>query len=117
MSRVKTGIHRRVAHKKVLSQTKGFRMTKNRLYKVAKEALMHAGQYSFNGRKERKQNFRSLWIQRINAGLSNIKDAPSYSKFIGQLNDNKITLDRKVLAYMAAERKSVFEAVVSQLSK
>lgn len=117
MSRVKTGNQRHLHHKKVLNQTKGFRMTRNRLFKVAKEALLHAGQYSFNGRKERKQNFRKLWIQRINAGLSAIDAAPSYSKFIKALSDKKITLDRKVLAYMATNKTEVFKEVVSTATK
>lgn len=91
-------------------------MTKNRLVRVAKEALLHAGQYAFVGRKQRKRQFRSLWIQRIGAGLSTIDGAPSYSRFIKALSDNKIELDRKVLAKLAAEQPSTFKEVVNSVS-
>ncbi|MBU1071257.1 50S ribosomal protein L20, partial [Patescibacteria group bacterium] len=69
MPRTKTGITRRRTHKKILKLAKGYRMTKSRLFKVANEAVLHAGQYSFQGRKKRKGQMRKLWIQRINAGL------------------------------------------------
>ncbi len=70
MTRVKTGPTKRARHNKVLARTSGFRMTKNRLYKVAHEAYMHALQYAFEGRRKKKGDFRSLWIVRINAGLA-----------------------------------------------
>ncbi|KPJ70524.1 hypothetical protein AMJ51_01615 [Microgenomates bacterium DG_75] len=70
MARVKTGTTRRKRHKKVLKRTKGFRMTKGRLYKVSKEADLHAGQYAYAGRKLRKRDMRKLWINRINAALT-----------------------------------------------
>ena len=78
--RVKTGPTRKRKHKKVLKRTKGFRMTKGRLYKVSKEADLHAGEYAFAGRKLRKRDLRRLWITRINAALS--KSDISYNKFI-----------------------------------
>jgi len=112
MPRVKTGTVRRKGHKKVFSLAKGFRMTRNRLYKVASEAVQHAGQYAFNGRKERKQQMRVTWIGRINAALSNIESAPTYSRFIDQLSKKKITLNRKSLAAIAVKLPDVFKDIV-----
>jgi len=111
--RIKTGVTRRRAHKKVLSRTKGFRMTKNRLYKVAKEADLHAGQYAFEGRKNRKRDMRKLWIQRINAGLSQIDGAPNYSRFINNLKLKEVILDRKVLADLVVSDFNTFQQVVT----
>ena len=112
MTRVKTGYTRRKKHKKVLKRTKGFRMTKGRLYKVSKEADLHAGQYAYVGRKRRKRDFRRLWIQRINAALSpfNLK----YSRFIKMLKNKKIELDRKMLSFLALEKPEVFEEIVKK---
>jgi len=108
--RVRTGITRRRRHKKILKQTKGFRMTKSKLYKTAKQASLHAGQYAFHGRKLRKRDMRRLWIQRINAALtdSDLK----YSHFIKNLKDKKIDLDRKVLAELAINQTQVFQAII-----
>ena len=115
--RVKTGTVRRKKHKKVLKRTKGMRMSKGRLYKVSKEADLHAGQYAYVGRKKRKRDFRRLWIQRINAGLSQIQDAPKYSKFINLLKASKIQLNRKVLADMVVSDPETFKTLVSKVSK
>jgi len=115
MSRVKTGPTKRARHNKVLARTKGFRMTKNRLYKVAHEAYMHALEYAFRGRKLRKRDFRSLWITRINAGLRQIDEKYSYSRFIADLNKKGITLNRKSLAELAANDFSTFSAVVNEV--
>jgi large subunit ribosomal protein L20 len=112
MTRVKTGVTRRRAHKKLLGQTKGFRMTKNRLVKVAIEAVLHRGEYAFAGRKQKKRQFRTLWIQRINAALMLGNSGLSYSKFIGALKTSNIVIDRKILARMANEVPAAFEAVV-----
>lgn len=117
MSRVKTGIVRRAGHKKVFKLAKGFRMTRNRLFKVAHEAVLHAGQYSYNGRKERKQQMRVTWISRINAALSNIDGAPKYSRFIKNLSDKKVTLNRKALAALAVNLPDAFKEVVSFTSE
>lgn len=113
MPRTKTGTVRRKGHKKVFSLAKGFRMTRNRLYKVASEATLHAGQYAYNGRKERKQQMRITWISRINAALSNINDAPRYSVFIKKLSDNKIKLNRKSMAALATDLPEAFKNLVS----
>lgn len=110
--RVKTGPSRRQRHKKVLKRTKGFRMTKGRLYKVSKEADLHAGQYAFAGRKRRKRNLRQLWITRINAALAEY-NLP-YSKFINGLKKAKIELDRKILANLAVSHPKVFKAIVEK---
>jgi large subunit ribosomal protein L20 len=113
--RAKTGYTRRRRHKKVLARTKGFRMTKGRLYKVSKEADLHAGQYAYQGRKLRKRDFRRLWIQRINAALSSFD--LKYSHFINLLKKNKIELDRKILAELAVNDPSVFEEIVKSVNK
>lgn len=112
MARVKTGTTRRKRHKKVLKRTKGFRMTKGRLYKVSKEADLHAGQYAYIGRKLRKRDFRRLWIQRINAALKPFD--LKYSQFIKSLKDKKIELNRKILSFLALEKPEVFEEVVKK---
>lgn len=117
MPRVKTGTVRRKGHKKVFSLAKGFRMTRNRLYKVASEAVQHAGQYAYNGRKERKQQMRITWISRINAALSEIADAPKYSRFIKALSDKKVALNRKSLAALAVSFPDAFKDVVSFTTK
>ena len=112
MPRAKTSIVRRKGHKETLKLAKGFRMTRNRLFKVAQEAVLHAGQYAYNGRKERKQQMRITWISRINAALSQSEEAPKYSRFIKALSDNKITLNRKSLAALATSLPQVFNDVV-----
>jgi len=115
--RVKTGTVRRKGHKKVLVQAKGFWMTRHKRFKVANEAVMHAGQYAYNGRKERKQTMRTTWISRINAALSGIVDAPKYGVFIKKLIDKKIKLNRKVLAALAVDLPEAFNNVVSFTGK
>ena len=111
--RVKTGYTRHRRHKKVLRLTRGMRMTKGRLYKVSKEALLHAGQYAYIGRKRRKRDFRRLWIQRINAGLKTYAENIKYSVFIKMLKDAKIELDRKILADLAVKDPEAFKAVAA----
>lgn len=111
--RVKTGFTRRRYHKKVLRRTKGFRMTKGRLYKVSKEAELHAGQYAFIGRKLRKRNMRQLWITRINAALSEF--GISYNHFIAGLKKAKIGLDRKILADLALSDPETFKTIVERV--
>ncbi len=114
--RVKTGYTRRRRHKKVLNRTKGFRMTKGRLYKVSKEADLHAGSYAFHGRKLKKRDFRRLWIQRIKAGLEAIPEAPKYSRFINLLKVNQIELDRKILSDLVVNHPDAFKAVVAKVN-
>jgi len=113
--RVKTGFTRKRSHKKVLQRTKGFRMTKGRLYKVSKEADLHAGQYAFMGRKLKKRDLRRLWIQRINAALTNQEF--SYNHFVHGLKEGQIELDRKILAHLAVDQPEIFEQVVKAVKK
>jgi len=113
MTRVKTGITRRRRHKKVLKRTKGFRMTRGRLYKVSKEADLHAGQYAYAGRKLRKRDMRRLWITRINAALTPYN--LSYSKFINGLKKAKIELNRKILADIALSDSEAFKTIVDKV--
>jgi large subunit ribosomal protein L20 len=112
MTRVKTGFKRKRRHKKVLKRTKGFRMTKGRLYKVSKEADLHAGQYAFIGRKRRKREMRRLWITRVNAALTS--ENLSYSKFINGLKKAKIEINRKMLAHLALTDPETFQAIVEK---
>lgn len=110
--RSKTGKTRKKRHKKVLKRTKGMRMTKGRLYKVSKEADLHAGQYAFMGRKLRKRDLRKLWIQRINAALQAYGHNLKYSRFIHLLKKSKISLNRKILADLAINDQEAFDSVV-----
>ena len=109
--RVKVGTVRRAKHKKVLKAAKGFWMTRSKRYKVAHEAVMHAGQYAFHGRKLRKRDFRKLWIKRINAALTTFDI--KYSRFIKLMSDKNIILNRKVLSQIALNDPSTFEKIVN----
>ena len=112
--RAKTGVVRRRSHKKLLQRTKGFRMTKNRLIKVAIEADLHAGQYAYIGRKLRKRNFRTLWIIRINAAVRQVDPTLNYSRVMAAFKKANIQLDRKVLSELAIKDFSAFEQIVKQ---
>lgn len=114
MARTKTGFARRRSHKRILERTKGFRMTKNRLIKVAIEADLHAGQYAFAGRRLRKRDFRRLWITRLTAALKSIDEKLRYSVFINNLKKANILLDRKVLADIALKDMPTFKAIVEK---
>ncbi len=111
--RVKTGSVRHQKHHQLIKSNRGYRMTKNRLYRVAKEASLHAGQYAFHGRKLRKRNFRTLWIQRIKAALSTTD--LKYSRFIAALSSKKIALNRKILAELAVRHQQVFFQLVNRV--
>ncbi len=111
--RVKTGTVRRAAHKKVLKAAKGFWMTRHKRYKVAHEAVMHAGQYAFVGRHLRRRNMRQLWIARLNASLKPFEIR--YSVFIKMLKDKKIELNRKVLSEIAINDNATFKTIVDFL--
>lgn len=112
MSRVKRGVNARTRHKKVLAEAKGFRGRRSKVYRVAKQAVMKAGQYAYRDRRNRKRVFRALWITRINAACRELD--LTYSQFIAGLNKANIELDRKVLADMAVNDKAGFAAVVAQ---
>jgi large subunit ribosomal protein L20 len=110
--RVKRGSHRRQTRKKTLELAKGYFLTKSKLNRSAQEAVEKALKYAYVGRKQKKRNFRSLWIVRINAACR-IGDI-SYSRFIAGLKKAGIELDRKVLADMAAQDAAGFAALVTQ---
>ena len=111
--RVKGGTVRKRRHNKVLAQTKGYRMTKSKLYKFSHEALMHAGQYSYNDRKKRAGDFRKLWITRINAACKN--NGIQYKDLISGLKKKKSELNRKVLSDIAINNPEVFSFIVKSL--
>ena len=113
--RVKTGTTRKARHKKTLKATKGYRLTKSKLYKVAHEAQLHAGQYAYIGRKLKKRDFKRLWITRINAGLTN--HDLSYSSFINLLKKANIRLNRKTLANLIVQEPKVFAKIVKKAKK
>jgi large subunit ribosomal protein L20 len=111
--RVKTGATRKRRHKKILKLAKGYRMTKSRLFKVAHEAVLHAGEYAFAGRKQRKRQMRKLWIIRINAAVR--KHGLSYSQFMNLLKKANVELDRKTLANLALKQPEQFNQIVEKV--
>ena len=112
MPRVKRGVTAHARHKKVLAQAKGFRGRRNNVFRVAKQAVMKAGQYAYRDRRVKKREFRALWIARINAAAR--EHGMSYSAFINGLKKAAIELDRKVLADMAVFDKPAFAQLASQ---
>jgi large subunit ribosomal protein L20 len=112
MARVKKGLTKRKRHKKILASTKGYRGAKSRLVRTAKEATLHAGEYAFAGRKQRKRNKRSLWISQVNAAVKNY--GITYSQFIKGLKDANIDIDRKILAEIATSDQPAFSQILSK---
>ncbi|MBD3366400.1 50S ribosomal protein L20 [candidate division WWE3 bacterium] len=115
MPRVKGGPRARKRHKKVLKKAKGYRMTRSKLFKRANEAVMRAGEHAFHGRKEKKRDFRKLWIQRITAALDGT--GLNYSRFINLLKKKNITLNRKMLSQLAIIDLEGFSSVVEEVQK
>jgi len=115
MTRVKGGPRAHKKHKKIIKLAEGYRGTRSTLFKRAQEAVFRAGEHSFAGRKQRKRQLRTLWIQRINAALS--KHKLRYSTFIRGLKDAKLDLNRKTLAEMALNDPNSFEKVVEEVKK
>ena len=113
--RIKRGVNAVKKRRKILKQAKGYFGAKSKLYRTAREQVMKSGQYSYIGRKQRKRDFRSLWITRINAAcrLNNI----SYSKFIAGLKKANVALNRKVLADMAVREPEAFANLVEVAKK
>lgn len=113
--RVKTGVTRKRNHKKVLKLAKGYWMSRGKQIKKAKEAVLHAGEYAYAGRKDKKGAFRRLWIIRLNAALKshNIK----YSQFMSQLKKSNIEVDRKILSYLALEKPEIFKMIINEVHK
>ncbi|MBP7258543.1 50S ribosomal protein L20 [Uruburuella suis] len=112
MPRVKRGVTARARHKKVLALAKGYRGRRKNVYRVAKQAVMKAGQYAYRDRRQRKRQFRQLWIVRINAGAR--ENGLSYSKFMNGLKKAAIEIDRKVLADLAVFEKAAFAQLVEK---
>ncbi|MDK4624345.1 50S ribosomal protein L20 [Kingella kingae] len=112
MPRVKRGVTARARHKKVIALAKGYRGRRKNVYRIAKQAVMKAGQYAYRDRRQRKRQFRQLWIARINAGAR--QNGLSYSKFMNGLKRAAIALDRKVLADLAVFDKAAFAQLVEK---
>lgn len=112
MPRVKRGVVARRRRKKVLKQAKGYYGARSRTFKVAKQAVIKAGQYAYRDRRQRKRQFRSLWIIRINAAAR--EHGLSYSRFIAGLKKAAIEIDRRVLADLAMNEKEVFAVLAEQ---
>ena len=112
MPRVTKSVTAKAKHKKVLASTKGHYGARSRLYKTAKQSQIKSLQYAFRDRKNKKRNFRSLWISRISAGSSQI--GVSYSKLINSLTKKNIVINRKILADLAVNDYQTFEKVVKQ---
>lgn len=112
MPRVKRGVTARARHKKVLDQAKGYRGRRGSVYRIAKEAVMKAGQYQYRDRRQRKRDFRALWIARINAAAREL--GMNYSTLMNGLKKAEIEVDRKVLADLAVFDKAAFAQIASQ---
>ena len=112
MPRVKRGVTARARHKKILALAKGFRGRRKNVFRVAKQAVMKAGQYAYRDRRNKKRVFRRLWIARINAAAREC--GITYSQFINGMNKAGIELDRKVLADLAVFDQPAFAALAAQ---
>jgi len=110
MPRVKRGVTARARHKKVLARAKGFRGRRGNVFRIAKEAVMKAGQYAYRDRRTRKREFRQLWIARINAAVR--EHGLTYSAFMNGLHKAAIEVDRKILADLAVMDKPAFARIV-----
>jgi len=114
MVRVKSGILTKKKHRKVLKLAKGYWMTRHKQFKKAKEAVLHAGEYAFAGRKRKKRDFRRLWIIRLNTAVREL--GLKYSQFIKMLKDKKIEIDRKILSQIAVEHPQIFKKICEKVS-
>jgi large subunit ribosomal protein L20 len=112
MPRVKRGVTARARHKKVLDQAKGYRGRRSTVYRIAKEAVMKAGQYAYRDRRQRKRQFRALWIARINAAAREM--GLTYSTLMNGLKKAAVEVDRKVLADLAVMDKAAFAKIADQ---
>ncbi len=112
MARVKRGVQARARHKKILAKAKGYYGRRKNVFRVAKQAVIKAGQYAYRDRRQRKRQFRALWIARINAGAREC--GISYSRLIGGLKKAGIEIDRKVLSDIAIFDKQGFAAVAEK---
>lgn len=112
MARVKRGVVAKARHKKVLDKAKGYYGARRKTFRVAKQAVIKAGQYAYRDRRQRKRQFRALWIARINAGAR--ANGLSYSRMINGMNIAGIEVDRKVLADLAVHEPAAFTAIAEQ---
>jgi len=112
MPRVKRGVTARARHKKVLVLAKGYRGRRKNVYRVAKQAVMKAGQYAYRDRRNRKRDLRALWITRINNASREL--GLSYSQLISLMKKQNINIDRKILAELAVNQPAAFKAIVEQ---
>jgi large subunit ribosomal protein L20 len=110
MPRVKRGVIARARHKKVLNAAQGYRGRRKNVYRIAKQAVMKAGQYQYRDRRQKKRQFRTLWIARINAGAREL--GLTYSRFMNGLKKASVEVDRKVLADLAVFDKAAFAKFV-----
>ena len=113
MPRVKRGVTARARHKKVLALAKGFRGRRGNVFRIAKQAVMKAGQYAYRDRRTRKRVFRALWIARINAASRSM--GITYSKFMAGMKKAAIDIDRKMLAELAVNDPAAFGAIVAKV--
>ena len=113
MARVKRGVIARKRHKKILKLAKGYYGARSRVFRVAKQAVIKAGQYAYRDRRQKKRQFRALWIARINAGAR--VNGLSYSRFIAGLKKASIEIDRKVLSDIAIHDMAAFAGIVEQV--
>lgn len=113
MSRVKRGVAASAKHKKVFEKTKGYRRSRSRLLKTTREAMLHAGQYAYVGRKQKKRDIRRLWITRINQAVK--KEELTYSQFIAGLKKADILLNRKILANLIINDAASFKQIVDKV--
>ena len=112
MARVKRGVTTHARHQKVIKTAKGYYGARKNLFTVATQAVEKASQYSYRDRRNKKRNFRGLWIQRINAGVR--AEGLTYSKFINGLSKSGIKLDRKILAEIAYDNPEAFKTIVKK---
>ncbi|NVJ60894.1 MAG: 50S ribosomal protein L20 [Gammaproteobacteria bacterium] len=112
MPRVKRGVTAHKRHKKILKSAKGYYGARSRVFRVAKQAVIKAGQYAYRDRRQRKRQFRALWIQRINAASREC--GLSYSRFINGLKKASVEVDRKILADIAVYDKAAFAALAEK---
>lgn len=112
MARVKRGVVARARHKKVLKQAKGYYGARSRVFRVANQAVYKAGQYAYRDRRNKKRQFRQLWIVRINAAAR--QSGLSYSRFINGLKKASVEIDRKILADIAVHDQAGFSALVAK---
>ena len=112
MPRVKRGVTAHARHKKLIKQAKGYRGRRKNVYRVAKQAVTKAGQYAYRDRRQRKRQFRALWITRINAAAR--ENGLSYSRFMDGLHKADIQIDRKLLAELAVNDKPAFARLAAQ---